>query len=110
MEQFELGSHADDPSGLAPPVTSSASRWPPALLTSLNTVSRRATQRCGSAGAPGLLAPHYGTPRAGVTIIVTTHFMQEAEYCDRIATWMRAACWLKVLPEEIDICGPAGRA
>src|SRR5690606_15013039 len=31
-----------------------------------------------------------GLARKGVTIMVTTHFMDEAEYCDRIAVLYRA--------------------
>ena len=37
----------------------------------------------------------------GVTVIVTTHFMEEAEYCDRIAIWMPARCWRKGTPAEV---------
>jgi ABC-2 type transport system ATP-binding protein len=31
-----------------------------------------------------------GLARKGVTIMVTTHFMDEAEYCDRVAMLSRA--------------------
>ncbi|TAM85976.1 MAG: ABC transporter ATP-binding protein, partial [Candidimonas sp.] len=31
-----------------------------------------------------------GLARKGVTIMVTTHFMDEAEYCDRVALLSRA--------------------
>ena len=31
------------------------------------------------------LAAHPGLLAGGVTVVVTTHFMEEAEYCDRIA-------------------------
>ncbi|MCW8869358.1 MAG: ABC transporter ATP-binding protein, partial [Proteobacteria bacterium] len=31
-----------------------------------------------------------GLARKGVTIMVTTHFMDEAEYCDRVAMMYRA--------------------
>ncbi len=31
-----------------------------------------------------------GLARKGVTIMVTTHFMEEAEYCDRVALLHRA--------------------
>jgi hypothetical protein len=36
--------------------------------------------------------------RNGVTIIVTTHFMEEAEYCDRIARTV--ACW-RSAPQQV---------
>jgi ABC-2 type transport system ATP-binding protein len=31
-----------------------------------------------------------GLVRRGVTVLVTTHFMDEAEYCDRVALMFRA--------------------
>lgn len=30
---------------------------------------------------------------AGTTVVITTHFMEEAEYCDRIVIRMPGACW-----------------
>ena len=29
---------------------------------------------------------------SGVTVLVTTHFMEEAEYCDRLAIMAQGAC------------------
>jgi ABC-2 type transport system ATP-binding protein len=86
MEQFELGSHADDPSGLLPGGYKQRLAMAAALLhepeilfldeptSGADPLARRAFWRRITALA-----------EQGVTIIVTTHFMQEAEYCDRIA-------------------------
>ncbi len=38
---------------------------------------------------------------AGVTIMVTTHFMEEAEYCDRIVIMKRGKILAKGTPEEL---------
>ena len=35
----------------------------------------------------------------GVTIMVTTHFMDEAEYCDRVALIYRGKCIAVDTPE-----------
>ncbi len=39
--------------------------------------------------------------RRGVTIMVTTHFLDEAEYCDRIALIFRGQVIAKGLPDEL---------
>ena len=68
-----------------PAATSSAWPWRPACCTSrrscswtnrpaASTLARRAFWRAITALA-----------QSGVTIVITTHFMEEAEYCDRIA-------------------------
>ncbi len=38
---------------------------------------------------------------AGVTIMVTTHFMEEAEYCDRVVVMKRGAILAAGTPEEL---------
>ncbi len=38
---------------------------------------------------------------AGVTIMVTTHFMEEAEYCDRVVIMKRGRILAKGTPEEL---------
>lgn len=42
-----------------------------------------------------------GLVRKGVTILVTTHFMDEAEYCDRVALMYRAKLVALATPDEI---------
>ena len=37
----------------------------------------------------------------GVTVMVTTHFMEEAEYCDRVAILDAGRIWLRGTPAEI---------
>jgi len=86
MEQFELGAHADEPSGQLPGGYKQRLAMAAALLhepeilfldeptSGADPLARRAFWRRITALA-----------EQGVTIIVTTHFMQEAEYCDRIA-------------------------
>ena len=86
MEQFELGSHANEPSAQLPGGYKQRLAMAAALLhepeilfldeptSGADPLARRAFWRRITALA-----------EQGVTIIVTTHFMQEAEYCDRIA-------------------------
>src|SRR5690606_13519554 len=42
-----------------------------------------------------------GLVRKGVTILVTTHFMDEAEYCDRVAMIDRARLIAVAPPDEL---------
>jgi ABC-2 type transport system ATP-binding protein len=86
MEQFELGSHAEENSADLPGGYKQRLAMAAALLhepeilfldeptSGADPLARRAFWRRITALA-----------EQGVTIIVTTHFMQEAEYCDRIA-------------------------
>src|ERR1700722_4243188 len=86
VEQFELGSHARIPSGQLPGGYKQRLAMAAALLhepeilfldeptSGADPLARRAFWRRITALA-----------EQGVTIIVTTHFMQEAEYCDHIA-------------------------
>jgi ABC-2 type transport system ATP-binding protein len=86
IDQFELGPHAKEPSGLLPGGFKQRLAMAAALLhepeilfldeptSGADPLARRAFWRRITALA-----------EQGVTIIVTTHFMQEAEYCDRIA-------------------------
>jgi len=86
IDQFELGPHAAEPSGQLPGGFKQRLAMAAALLhepeilfldeptSGADPLARRAFWRRITALA-----------EQGVTIIVTTHFMQEAEYCDRIA-------------------------
>jgi len=86
MEQFDLGAHARATSSLLPGGYKQRLAMAAALLhepeilfldeptSGADPQARRAFWRRITALA-----------EQGVTIIVTTHFMQEAEYCDRIA-------------------------
>jgi ABC-2 type transport system ATP-binding protein len=42
-----------------------------------------------------------GLVQRGVTVLVTTHFMEEAEYCDRIALIYRAQEIAEGTPEDL---------
>jgi ABC-2 type transport system ATP-binding protein len=86
IEQFELGAHLHEPSAMLPGGFKQRLAMAAALLhepeilfldeptSGADPLARRAFWRRITALA-----------EQGVTIIVTTHFMQEAEYCDRIA-------------------------
>ena len=86
IDQFELGPHAKEPSAQLPGGFKQRLAMAAALLhepdilfldeptSGADPLARRAFWRRITALA-----------EQGVTIIVTTHFMQEAEYCDRIA-------------------------
>jgi ABC-2 type transport system ATP-binding protein len=52
-----------------------------------------------------------GLVEHGVTVLVTTHFMDEAEYCDRIALIYRAQEIAIGTPDELKaVAGKGGRA
>jgi ABC-2 type transport system ATP-binding protein len=86
MQQFDLTQHADSPSGELPGgfkqrlAMSAALLHEPDILfldeptSGADPLARRAFWRRITALA-----------EQGVTVIITTHFMEEAEYCDRIA-------------------------
>jgi ABC-2 type transport system ATP-binding protein len=86
LEQFQLATHAREPSGRLPGGYKQRLAMAAALLhepqilfldeptSGADPLARRAFWRRITALA-----------EQGVTVIVTTHFMQEAEYCDRIA-------------------------
>jgi ABC-2 type transport system ATP-binding protein len=86
LSQFELGPHAEDPTNQLPGGFKQRLAMAAALLhepeilfldeptSGADPPARRAFWRRITALA-----------EQGVTVIVTTHFMQEAEYCDRIA-------------------------
>jgi ABC-2 type transport system ATP-binding protein len=79
-----------------PAATSSAWRWPPALLHEPDILFLdEPTSGIDPHARRSLLAHHHrACQAAGVTVIITTHFMEEAEYCDRIAIQDAGeACW-----------------
>jgi ABC-2 type transport system ATP-binding protein len=102
MGQFELGAHAHEPSGQLPGGYKQRLAMAAALLhepeilfldeptSGADPLARRAFWRRITALA-----------EQGVTIIVTTHFMQEAEYCDRIAIMDAGRVLAEGRPEEI---------
>jgi ABC-2 type transport system ATP-binding protein len=102
MGQFELGAHAREPSGQLPGGYKQRLAMAAALLhepeilfldeptSGADPLARRAFWRRITALA-----------EQGVTIIVTTHFMQEAEYCDRIAIMDAGRVLAQGRPEEI---------
>ena len=102
MEQFELAAHAHEPSGQLPGGYKQRLAMAAALLhepeilfldeptSGADPLARRAFWRRITALA-----------EQGVTIIVTTHFMQEAEYCDRIAIMDAGRVLAEGRPEEI---------
>lgn len=45
--------------------------------------------------------------RQGVTVLVTTHFMEEAEYCDRLVIMARGKVLAEGAPEELKALCPA---
>ncbi len=45
--------------------------------------------------------------RQGVTVLVTTHFMEEAEYCDRLVIMARGKVLAEGTPEELKAACPA---
>src|SRR5262249_17782786 len=102
MEQFELGPHATELSGQLPGGYKQRLAMAAALLhepeilfldeptSGADPLARRAF--CRRITVPA---------EQGVTIIVTTHFMQEAEYCDRIAIMAAGRVLAEGRPGEI---------
>ena len=51
-----------------------------------------------------------GLAEAGVTVVVTTHFMEEAEYCDRMVIMVQGEMLALGAPGEIRANAPGGEA
>ena len=49
-------------------------------------------------------------PQQGVTVMVTTHFMEEAEYCDRLAIMAAGEILTMGTPASIKAAGAFARA
>ena len=88
MDQFDLGrARADHELASLPGGYQQRLAMAAALAARAgNPVPRRADERCGSTRRAVLFWRRItALAEQGVTIIVTTHFMQEAEYCDGMA-------------------------
>ena len=86
MRQFELAAFARLPADSCPAATSSGWRWRRPCCTSPEILFLDEP----TSGADPLARREFwrritGLAEQGVTVIVTTHFMEEAEYCDRVA-------------------------
>jgi ABC-2 type transport system ATP-binding protein len=109
MRQFELAAHAHATSGDLPGGFKQRLAMGAALLhepdilfldeptSGADPLARRAFWRRIAALA-----------EQGVTVIVTTHFMQEAEYCDRVAIMDGGRLLAQGPPGEIRRLAPAG--
>ena len=64
-------------------------------------VSRRADQRRRSDHAPAVLGADLRGAAAGTTVLVTTHYMDEAEYCDRISIMVAGRIAAMGTPAEL---------
>jgi ABC-2 type transport system ATP-binding protein len=51
-----------------------------------------------------------GVVRKGVTVMVTTHFMDEAEYCDRIGLVYRGRLIAVGAPDELKLSAASAQA
>ena len=98
---FGLDPYREAISYVWPPVTSSGSPWPARSCTSPASCSwtnrpRASTRWCGREfwGRINAMAA------AGVTVMVTTHFMEEAEYCDRVGIIYRGRLVALGTPER----------
>ena len=65
------------------------------------------TLRRRSVGATcEFMAENRGSRGSGVTIIITTHFLDEAEYCDSMVIMMAGKVLAKGTPAEIRMLAP----
>ena len=101
--QFELAPIADTPSMRpAPAAQTAAGDGLRADARAGNPLSGRADLGRGPAGpARVLAAASTALAEQGVTVMVTTHFMEEAEYCDRLAIMAAGEILALGTPEEI---------
>lgn len=102
MDEFDLRAHRDDPSGELPVGYKQRLAMAAALLhepdilfldeptSGVDPLARRDFWRRINAFA-----------EAGVTIVVTTHFMEEAEYCDRMLIMSQGRELATGMPSEI---------
>ena len=102
LEQFELGALADLPSGNLPGGYKQRLAMATALVHEPETLFLDEP----TSGADPLARREFWRrivllAEQGVTVIVTTHFMEEAEYCDRIAIMDAGRILAQGTPAEI---------
>jgi ABC-2 type transport system ATP-binding protein len=102
LEQFELGALADSPSGNLPGGYKQRLAMATALVHEPETLFLDEP----TSGADPLARREFWRrivmlAEQGVTVIVTTHFMEEAEYCDRIAIMDAGRVLAQGTPAEI---------
>jgi ABC-2 type transport system ATP-binding protein len=102
LEQFDLGGFVDLPSGHLPGGYKQRLAMGAALLHQPETLFLDEP----TSGADPLARRDFwrrivGLAEQGVTVIVTTHFMEEAEYCDRIAILDAGKVLAQGTPSEI---------
>jgi len=102
LEQFELGALADLPSGNLPGGYKQRLAMATALVHEPETLFLDEP----TSGADPLARREFWRrivmlAEQGVTVIVTTHFMEEAEYCDRIAIMDAGRVLAQGTPAEI---------
>ena len=102
MDQFELASMAKLPSGQLPGGYKQRLAMAAALLHEPETLF---LDEPTSGADPGARREFWrritALSQQGVTIIITTHFMEEAEYCDHIAIMDSGTVLAKGTPAEI---------
>jgi ABC-2 type transport system ATP-binding protein len=102
LEEFELGSFLDLPSGHLPGGYKQRLAMAAALLHQPETLFLDEP----TSGADPMARRDFwrrivGLAESGVTVIVTTHFMEEAEYCDRLAILDAGRVLAQGTPAEI---------
>jgi len=101
MSQFELVQHAREASMQLPGGYKQRLPWPRRCCTSRRFSSWTSHQRRRSLARRAFWRRITALAEQGVTVIVTTHFMQEAEYCDRIAIMDAGRVLAQGAPGEI---------